>query len=651
MILIFFFPIYKLLAETSGNNKAHSSEEAKIKYWTCSMHPQIRQPKSGKCPICAMDLIPVMSEGQSEDEGPRDLKLSEKAQKLAEIEVAPVERKFVTVEVRMVGKIEYDETKLAYITSWVPGRLDKLYVDYTGIQVKKGEHLVDIYSPELISAQEELFQSLKAIKDLEKSNIESMKETARQTVEAVREKLRLLGLSKEQIEEIEKSEKPSDHITIYSPISGIVIQKNALQGMYVDTGTQIYTIADLSQVWVKLDAYESDIEWLRYGQEVEFQAESYPGEVFKGKISFIDPIVNEKTRTVKLRVNVPNPDGKLKPEMFVRAIVHSKVATGGKVMDESLAGKWICPMHPEVVKSSSGSCDICGMALVPAESLGYVKPDAKPPIIIPASAPLITGKRAVVYVEVKDKEGVYEGREIVLGPRAGDFYVVKEGLNEGENIVVNGNFKIDSAIQILAKPSMMNPEGGGPVPTHQHNAVAQVEPSKKVEKSQEAKSKEEKEQTFNVPDEFKKQLDGIFDSYFSIHQALSQDKFVEAKDNAKKFVDALDTIDMTLLDHTTHLEWMKKYEELKKNAQDISNSKDIAKTRESFSPLSVSMIEVAKKFGTSNKQPIIRFHCPMAFNNKGADWLQTKKEIENPYFGKTMFSCGEQVEVIFKGHK
>jgi len=454
------------LAQTQPNQSSHSEEQAKIKYWTCSMHPQIRQPKPGKCPICAMDLIPVMSESQSEDEGPRDLKLSENAQKLAEIEVASVERKFVSVEVKMLGKIEYDETRLADVAARVPGRLDRLYVDYTGMPVKKGDHLVDIYSPELLSAQEELFQSLKAVKTLEKSSIESIKETAQKTVEAVREKLRLWGLTKEQIEEIEKGGKPSDHITIYSPIGGIVIQKNAVEGMYVDTGTQIYTIADLSQVWVKLDAYESDVEWIRYGQEIEFQAESYPGEVFKGKIAFIDPVLNEKTRTVKVRVNVPNPDGRLKPEMFVRAVVHSKVALGGKVMDESLVGKWICPMHPEIVKDEAGSCDICGMPLVSAESLVYVAVDSKPPIIIPASAPLITGKRAVVYIAVKDKQGVYEGREVVLGPRAGDFYVVKEGLNEGENVVINGNFKIDSAVQILAKPSMMSPEGGEPVPTH-----------------------------------------------------------------------------------------------------------------------------------------------------------------------------------------
>jgi len=254
----------------------------------------------------------------------------------------------------------------------------------------------------------------------------------------------------------------TDHVTIYAPTEGVVTEKHATEGMYVEVGTKIYTIADLSQLWVKLDAYESDLPWLRYGQEVEFTTQAYPGQPFKGAISFIDPVLDDKTRTVKVRVNVDNSDGKLKPQMFVKAIVHSKIAASGRVMTAEMAGKWICPMHPDVVKLAKGSCDICGMDLVTTESLGYVRADEpkEPPLVIPASAALITGKRAVVYVNMPDTEKpTFQGREIVLGPRAGDYYLVESGLQEGEIIVTNGNFKIDSALQIQAKPSMMNPEG------------------------------------------------------------------------------------------------------------------------------------------------------------------------------------------------
>jgi Cu(I)/Ag(I) efflux system membrane fusion protein len=415
-----------------------------------------------------MDLIPVATmEGQV---GARTIVFSEDALKLMEVQTTRVERKFVEAEIRMVGKVDYDESRVKEIAAWVPGRIDRLYVDFTGILVSKGDHMVYLYSPQLLSSQAELLQAVKAVQETGGAT-ELLRRSSAATVEAAREKLRLLGLQKEQIEEIEKTGQPTDHLTIYAPIGGIVIAKHANAGDYVETGTEIYTIADLSEVWVKLDAYELDLAWLRYGQAVEFTTEAYPGEVFKGTISFIAPVLNPQTRTVKLRVNVTNPDGRLKPEMFVRAIVRSKVAGGGMVMDENMAGKWICPMHPSIVKTTAGQCDICGMDLVTTESQGYItaeKPN-EAPLVIPASAPLITGTRVVVYVRLADKEKpTFEGREIVLGPRAGNYYLVKEGLAEGELVVTKGNFKIDSALQIQAKPSMMSPQGGVAPMGHQH---------------------------------------------------------------------------------------------------------------------------------------------------------------------------------------
>ncbi|MFP4107340.1 MAG: efflux RND transporter periplasmic adaptor subunit, partial [Phycisphaerae bacterium] len=642
------------------------SDTAQAAEYTCSMHPQIRRKEPGICPICQMDLVPVTEEAAV---GRRQFATSEQALALMDVEVTPVRRQFVTAPIRMVGKVDYDETRVETIAAYVPGRLDRLYVDYTGVSVKEGDHLVSIYSPELLSAQEELLQAKKAVEEIRNSNSQMVRQSVQSTLEAVREKLRLMGLNAEQIRKIEQTGTTSDHLTVYSPRSGIVIHKNAREGMYVKTGEKIYTLADLSQMWVRLDAYESDLAWLRYGQDVAFTTVSYPGEEFHGTISFIDPVLDAVTRTVKVRVNVPNPEGKLKPGMFVRAVVNSRVAKGGKVIDPNLAGKHICPMHPDVVKDDRGDCDICGMPLVTAESLGYVpakQTEASKPLVIPVSAALVTGKRAVVYVredpslldmksvsnwgsllgdlqahhqeatdtqptsltaaapvnttcpimggkvankdidpdltrtfdgktvgfccagcpqqwdELSDAEKreklaavlnrrapmrmfwkalsddlraeillvnelhappmevkheliaqinrmlqsrefyagadwpkavltpeieklletgpknlppmeltrlnrlllnslfptgiveplnkpLFEGREVVLGPRAGKHYIVRDGLAEGELVVTQGNFKIDSAMQIQAKPSMMNPTGektggGG----HQH---------------------------------------------------------------------------------------------------------------------------------------------------------------------------------------
>lgn len=455
---------------TMGELLDQGTQTQVARKWYCSMHPQIIRDQPGLCPICEMALIP-MPENMVTDAGPRELAVSEAAAKLMDIQTSPVERRFVANDVRMVGKVQYDETRVKHITAWVPGRLDRLYVDFTGTTVRKGDHMVSLYSPELISAQAELLQAAKAARNAGDTTSDYLTKSATATLEATREKLRLLGLLPSQVEQIEQSGEPVTHLTIYSPIGGVVIRKMVSEGMYVSTGTQIYTVADLSQVWVKLDAYESDLSWIRYGQPVQFTTEAYPGQRFAGWISFIDPMLDPMTRTVKVRVDVPNLNGKLKPEMFVRAVVSSRIAQEGRVMEPNLAGKWICPMHPSIVKPQAGTCDICGMDLVTTESLGYVAADIpeEPPLVIPDTAPLITGKRAVVYVKRPDTQTpTFEGREIVLGPRAGHYYLVASGLQEGEQVVTNGNFKIDSALQIQAKPSMMSPQGGVVPAEHQH---------------------------------------------------------------------------------------------------------------------------------------------------------------------------------------
>ncbi|MHC4145010.1 MAG: efflux RND transporter periplasmic adaptor subunit [Planctomycetota bacterium] len=583
-------------------------------WWTCSMHPQIRLPKPGKCPLCPMDLIQASSEGG--DIGPRQISFSKEATKLMEIETTAVQRRFVTSEVRMVGKIDYDETRVKHITAWVPGRIDRLYVDFTGIKVEKGDHLVYLYSKELLEDQRALLAAIAGAESVRPESSDFADRLKSANVEAVRTRLKLRGLTDEQIAEIEKADKPLTHLTIYSPIGGIVIEKKATEGMYVSTGTHIYTVADLSKLWVKLDAYESDLSWIRYGQKVEFSTEAYPGEVFKGKISFRDPVLNAKTRTVKVRVNVDNPNGKLKPEMFVRAVLRAKVAQGGAVMEPDLAGKWICPMHPSIVKAQVGACDICGMDLVATESLYTAAGEPnEPPLVIPASAPLITGKRAVVYVKVPDtKRPTFEGREVVLGPRAGNYYLVKDGLDEGEVVVTNGNFKIDSALQIQAKPSMMS-----------------------------AKSERE---ALEVPDEFHGQIWGVIEKYLSLQDKLAGDDKAGAAGAAGQTTEALSAVDMGLVTGQAHDLWMGNSMKMKSALKAIKGAAGIEPMRKEFETISNELIAVVGQFGVPLTGTLYKIHCPMAFDNKGADWLQMVEDIRNPYFGASMLKCGEVVEVI-----
>jgi len=599
-------------------------EPAKPTIWTCPMHPQIRLPEPGQCPICFMDLVPL-EESAGGDESPRRLEMSPAAVKLAEIETSPVVRAFPEKQIRMVGKVDYDETRLAYIAARVPGRLDRLFVDYTGVPVRKGDHLVYLYSPELFATQEALIQALRSVEKLEGSGSEIVRQTARENVNSARERLLQWGLTQEQIDEIEKRGEPSYRLTIYSPISGVVIHKNALEGDYVTTGSRIYTIADLSQVWVKLDAYESDLVWLHYGEHVEFEVEAFPGDRFDGRVAYIDPVLDAKTRSVKVRVNVDNRRGFLKPEMFVRAVVKPKVALGGMVMDPALASKWICPMHPEVIEDGPGECPRCGMSLVTTASLGFSEAtaDRMAPLVIPTSAPLITGKRAVVYVRVPGAERpTFEGREVVLGPRAGDVYLVQEGLSEGDEVVRNGAFKIDSSLQILARPSMMSltatDTSGGSESAH---GVGDVAPHAAV----------------SSPD-LERNLGLVFEAYRPLQEALASDNLEAGHRAAAELRRCIETMEAPA-DALDAWRWLT--EGIAQAAARIAEAGDLQGEREGFLAASEALASALARFGFRGAGPIYVVHCPMAFDGRGADWLQFDTTVSNPYFGAAMLRCGE----------
>ena len=735
--------------QTGSESHAQHADAAKI--WTCSMHPQIRRDGPGKCPLCGMDLVPVKKSAG----GVRTISISPDVRKLMSVQTVPVTRRYVTAKVRMVGKIEYDETRLAHITAWVSGRLDRLFVDYTGIEVKQGDHMVYIYSEELYSVQAELIQALNYQRDQPAATTRLIPPI--DLAASAREKLRLLGLTAEQIEEIEQRGTPNDHVTIYSPVSGIVIDKLKQEGDRVRTGDRIYTVADLNQLWMKMDAYESDLAWLRYGQAVEFTTEAYPGEVFKGRIAFIDPMLNEATRTVKVRVNVSNEDGRLKPEMFVSAIVQSKIAAGGRVLDASLAGKWISPMHPEIVKDEPGTCDVCGMPLVRAETLGYVTAepsDITKPLVIPVSAALLTGTRAIVYIQIPNaEEPTYEGREIVLGPRAGDYHLVKSGLTEGELVVTNGSFKLDSALQISAKPSMMTPEGGGGGGGHHHGGeskpsqggesmrmagdagmslspqletqlqqtIAAVEQiGEAIESTELSRIREAfgqlgrqvaavngeqlsgdmkaqlqefamllrndsvegqeitglqnadriylvtkrhaqrlqemfglsqvghpmNEQSLEVPAEFRLQLSQLVPAYLSIGQALSADDGDSAVRAVAGLPQVVDAINAQSLEGKTAERWNAERKSLATITARLSKAKDLASLRTAFALLSDELLALQRTFGFSDSGQLFELHCPMAFDGRGASWLQSDDAVRNPYYGAAMLKCADKVESL-----
>jgi Cu(I)/Ag(I) efflux system membrane fusion protein len=437
--------------------------------WTCSMHPQVRLPKSGKCPICEMPLIlakvtapTAKKEGQMSPEPEAMLTLSEHARAMASVETIPVERRQITHEIRAVGKVQYNESALAVINSRVEGYIEKLYVDFTGVQVKKGDHLVEIYSPDLILAQRELLVGLEGPAN-------------NALIEASKLKLLRWGLTQEQVDELVQKRKVSERVTLFSPINGTVTERMAVQQAMVKSGEMLYKLANLESLWVYLDIYESELGWVQEGQDVTIQAEAYPSESFTGRIWFINPVLTEESRTVKVLVNIANTDQKLKPGMFVSATIQVPVLADGKAAPTGLGGQFTCTMHPQVLQAQAGACPRCGMDLVVIPG-GKTKPtDAELNVLaVPIAAVLDSGTRKLVYVE--HAQGEFMPMEVKLGPRAGDFYPVLAGLKEGEKVAVRGNFLIDSQFQIQGLPSLFYAKGQAPAAGHQQHGGAPPEP-------------------------------------------------------------------------------------------------------------------------------------------------------------------------------
>lgn len=418
--------------------------------YTCSMHPQVRLPGPGDCPICSMPLIPANSSINDHLQS-GTVRLSEHALSMAAVETAVVEPKVLSHLVRAVGKISYDETSLATITARVDGYAERLFVNFTGVEVNKGDHLAEVYSPDLVVAQQELLVAAGA----SRSGL----------LDTTKIKLRRLGLTGEQVSELLEKRKVTERITLLSPIAGTVIVRNVTQNSAFKSGDILYQIANLDSVWSYLDIYESQLPWLRYGQHVTMTTEALPGQTFDGKVSFVSPIVDEETRTIKVPVHIENKAHALKPGMFVSADIHAALSSRGAPAPTGAEGLFTCPMHPQIMRDSAGSCPLCGMDL---KKVPGIKGTGGPERIlaIPASAVLDGGNRKLVYVE--KSKGIYEGRDVVLGPRADDYFPVIKGLSEGERVAVRGNFLLDSQAQISGAPSLFYPQGASGSFAHQH---------------------------------------------------------------------------------------------------------------------------------------------------------------------------------------
>jgi len=546
--------------------------------WTCSMHPSVREDGPGSCPICGMALIPASSEEREDD---YSMVMTEASMQLANIQATPVIRGVPKREIRLPGRVTVDERRISYVTAHFEGRIQNVEIDYTGAPIREGEVMATIYSPELVSAQRELLQAVQ-VKDRNPGLYES----------AVR-KFRLWEFTDEQIQGIIERGEVMRNMEILSPVDGYVMERNVVGEQHVMEGTVIYEVANLDQLWVTLEAYEEDLNWLSEGSSIEFTTRSNSGRTYQASVDYIDPTFNPQSRTIRVRANIENADHTLRPDMLVSGIITAE-------MDEEK-------------------------------------------LMVPVSSVLWTGTRSLVYVkDTLADVPRFEVKEVDLGVRAGDYYVIESGLEEGQEVVFHGAFRIDSEMQLADRFSMMNRQPGtGAVPAgHDHGE----RPDREIHIETDPHEHAGQDRFEDVPAEFKAQLTEAIEAYLRGKDAFVESDLEKASSEYETFIEKLEEIGEHGLSGSGHQAWMESYPALIESASAIVATEDIEEARPAFRILSDGLIMAVQMFGIEGV--VYHQYCPMAFDDEGANWLSSDEQIQNPYMPETMLGCGEVIERI-----
>ncbi|MEC8305590.1 MAG: efflux RND transporter periplasmic adaptor subunit, partial [Planctomycetota bacterium] len=606
--------------KTAGETQSSSSVGSAEAVHTCPMHPQIRQPGLGDCPICGMPLVPATAGGADLDEFAVSIEPAQR--RLANIKTVTVTEQPVSRQLQTIGSIEIDESRQATISSYIDGRLEKIYADYTGVEVQEGDHLAVVYSPQLYSAQIEYLEAKKTLESFSDSALASIREAQEKLADNSRQRLLELGMTADQLRELDTTEAAKSRLTIYAPMGGTVIEKLAEEGKYIEAGEPIYRIADLSMVWLMLELFPEDASRIRFGQQVQARLSSNPNEVLTGRVAFIAPNVDPSSRTVGVRVEFTNDQRKLRPGDYAEATITIPIGPEGEIYDKDLAGKWISPMHPQIIRDQPGPCPVCGMQLVPTTRYGFAATPVDQPVsvTIPRSALLLAGQNSVAYVETE--AGRFELRVVKIGPFLKDNVVILEGIEPGEQVATSGNFLIDSQMQLAGKPSL-------------------IDPTRYVRKFR------------NVPLEFDsidisviggksgEQLEELYSRYFEIRTAFAADK--KPVEESSLSLHELSTQLTSSEDVTDQAK--EQLSIVTENAEHLHHL-PLEEARMQFKPISHAILELATQIrGEGNERVFRHFFCPMVKEGEG-DWLQFEERISNPYYGSQMLRCGELIRTL-----
>ncbi|WP_113907659.1 efflux RND transporter periplasmic adaptor subunit [Aliidiomarina celeris] len=536
---------------------SHSVQEAESQRYTCSMHPSfVTTDPNERCPICGMELVPVSSNRSS---GPSSsnpqISFSGRSLALLQVQTEPVRQGAVQHELEVIGELDFDERYLTSISAYTSGRIDRLWVNYTGAHVEQQAPLVEIYSPELLTAQFDLLQAHRQVNPSDDPirGAPVWRESQQVTLRAARQRLRLLGLSNAQIDQVITRGEATDRMVVQAPGSGQVVARHVRQGDYVTTGEVLLELVDPSKMWAVLQVFERDLTYFNVGDAVTVQPHirgTQLRETQQGEVVSIAPRIDPQTRTRNVHVALENTSGALSAGGFIRATLSTEQVNV---------------------------------------------------LTIPASAPLLTGTRAVVYVQnhANEEQSTFSARTVTLGRKFGDRYEVLSGLNAGDLVVTRGAFRIDAELQLQGHTSMMNP-----APQQQAEQV---------------------------------NITSLVAPYLGMWEALQSDNLAAWQQAAADFYNGVAAVEWppSLATEQAQLEI---------GAGHAHHVADISTARQHFYEHSQAMISLAR--AGYHQGTLYLMYCPMARQGEGAYWLQANDQLRNPYYGAMMLRCGDLIEPL-----
>ena len=589
--MILGIALVPLVLSSCSKPVGKTAVHADVDYWTCTMHPSVHSKDPGKCPICSMDLVPVKKNTAPKNEtktvatnpgtgsmGDMNMGSSGKAQGESTEFTVPVERQqqlgvtYATVtkrpiqlSIRSVGILEADTSKMFDYVARVGGYVQELKVSSPGQDVLQGQPLLTIYSPDLRSTEQELVNILN-----DRDRGSSTRASNDQLIEASKRRLKLWNVSDQEIAELEKTRKPSDQLMLRSPFDGVVNEVMSRPGMNVKMGDKLVSVLDLSNLWVWAEFYENEIGLLKKGQSIDVSLPAFPNQTFQGQIAVINPSIDAAKRTVRVRIDIPNTKGQLRPGMYANVEVKINGGEG---------------------------------------------------LTIPVQAALPTGERVLVFLDRGEGKllprYVQVGRSFTTfdGQQQDSYYQVVNGLQEGDRIVASANFLIDAESQVQGALKDWQGEQPEGTPTMTEKSPNQSSNS-----------------NFNAV------VKPVLDSYKKLHELLAENKFSEIPAEGETL--RKDVHPLLDVDPSSHPERYKDLVDKLHGSADHFTPSDIDQARIEFGQLSADLIAFIKDFTPQLDDPLYTIKCPM-WNKSPAVWLQDSTQVQNPFLGPDMATCGQ----------